>query len=238
MQPPNHGETALYPPVKAFLQRLGFEVKGELRGCDVVAVRPGEPPLLVIAELKLGLSFELILQAVDRLRTADEVWIAVPATRRGRDRDPRAHMLCRRLGIGLLAVGLSRAGVKTQAGVETRAGVEILAEPGPYDPRRHQRKRGLLLQEFARRRGDPAVGGSTRTAIMTAYRQQALDCAAAMAAGPLRPRDLRAHAPDAAKILQRNYYGWFERVQTGLYRLTPPGESALLHWTPPPGQSP
>ena len=39
-------EVTLYRAVKAFLERLGFEVKGEVRGCDVVAVRPGEPPLL------------------------------------------------------------------------------------------------------------------------------------------------------------------------------------------------
>lgn len=217
-------EISLYAPVKAFLQRLGFEVKGEIRGCDVVAVRPGEPPLVVVTELKLGFSLELVLQAVDRLRIADEVWVAVPATRRGRDQDRRTHLLCRRLGIGLLAVSRGRDGV------------EILVEPAPYDPRRQQRKRGLLLQEFHRRRGDPTVGGSSRTKIMTAYRQQALDCAAAMAAGPQRPRDLRGAAPDAGRILLANHYGWFERVRPGLYRLTPPGLSALQQLQP--GASP
>ena len=77
-------------------------MKGEVGHCDVVAVRGDEPPRLVIAELKLGLSLELLLQAVDRMRAADEVWLAVPATRRGRDRDRRAHRLCRLLGVGLL----------------------------------------------------------------------------------------------------------------------------------------
>ncbi len=211
-------EISLYPPVKAFLERLGFEVKGEVRGCDLVAVRSGEPPLVVIAELKLGFSLELVLQAVDRLGLGDEVWLAVPSTRRGRDRDRRAHALCRRLGIGLLAVNASRDSV------------EILAEPGPYNPRGNQRKRGLLLQEFNRRRGDTAVGGSNRTKILTAYRQQALDCAQALRDGPQRPRDLRAQAPDAAKILQQNVYGWFERVRTGIYRLAPLGETELLQW--------
>lgn len=213
-------ETTLYAPVKTFLERLGFTVKGEVRGCDLVAVRAGEDPLVVIAELKLGFSLELVLQAVDRLRSADEVWLAVPATRRGRDRDGRARMLCRRLGIGLLAVNTARDAV------------EILVEPGPYDPRLQQRKRGLLLREFHRRRGDTAVGGSTRQKILTAYRQQALDCAQALRDGPLRPRDLKPLAPDAGKILLANHYGWFERVQPGLYRLAPPGETALLQWPP------
>ena len=45
------GEAALYGPVKRFLEALGYEVKGEVRGCDLVARRGDEPP--VIVELKL-----------------------------------------------------------------------------------------------------------------------------------------------------------------------------------------
>lgn len=215
-------EITLYRPVKAFLERLGFEVKGEVRGCDVVAVRPGEPPLLVIAELKLGFSLELVLQAVERLQSADEVWLAVPMTRRGRDRDSRAHRLCKLLGIGLLAVSTARDAV------------EIIVEPGPYKPRTSQRKRGLVLQEFTRRQGDPNIGGSNKRKLMTAYRQQALACAMALQDGPKRPRDLREAAPDAPKILARNVYGWFERVRNGVYALAPLGHEALETWRAPP----
>jgi hypothetical protein len=35
--------------VKAHLEQLGFEAKGEVLGCDVVAVRAGDAPCLVIA---------------------------------------------------------------------------------------------------------------------------------------------------------------------------------------------
>ena len=62
---------------------------------------------------------------------------------------------------------------------------------------------------------------------MTAYRQRALACAARLRAGAGRPRDLRAVAPDAGRILLRNVYGWFERTGTGHYRLTTLGEAAL-----------
>jgi hypothetical protein len=85
--------------------------------------------------------------------------------------------------------------------------IEILAEPGPYRPRSDQRRRGLLFSEHTRRRGDPSPGGSTRQPIMTAYRQQALACAVALWAGPARPRDIRAVAPNAGRILLRNVYG-------------------------------
>jgi len=209
-------ETALYAPVKRFLEDQGFTVKGEIKGADVVALRDGEAPLrLVIAELKLGLSFELVLQAVERMRVADEVWLAVPATRKGRDRDRRAHRLCRMLGWGLLAVTV-------------RTGhVEVLAEAGPYAPRRDAPRRRLIVKEFTRRVGDPMAGGSARQKQMTAYRQQSLALAAGLRDGPLRPRDLRDAVPEAGTMLYRNVYGWFERRGTGVYALSPAGQAAL-----------
>ncbi len=214
-------ETSLYAAVKQHLERLGYEAKGEVCGCDIVAVRAGERPFLVITELKLGFTLDLVLQGVDRLAAADEVWLAVRATRRGRDRDSRSHKLCRLLGLGLLAVD------------PLRHAVEVLAEPAPYRPRPNLKRRNLLLQEHQRRRGDPALGGSSRTPVMTAYRQRALACAVALHEGPRRPRDLREIAPDAAAILLRNVYGWFDREAHGLYCLAPSGAAALLHWTLP-----
>jgi len=210
-------ETALYPTVKRFLEAAGFEVKGEVCGCDIVAVRDDDPSRLAIVELKLGFSLELLLQAVERMRSADEVWLAVPVTRRGRDRDPRVHRLCRLLGFGMMAVNVALDRI------------EVVAEPGPYRPRADQRRRTRLLGEHSRRRGDPSPGGSTRRPVMTAYRQRALACAAGLQAGPGRPRDLRGIAPDAGRILLRNVYGWFERTQPGMYRLTGLGKGALQH---------
>ncbi len=211
-------ETTLYPTVKRFLEAAGFRVKGEVAGCDVVAVRDGEPPQLTVVEMKLGFNLELLLQAVDRARFADEVWLAIPASRRGRDRDRRVHRLCRLIGFGLMAVDVARDRV------------EVMAEPGPYRPRIDRRRRGRLLSEHVRRAGDPSPGGSTRQPVMTAYRQQALACAALLQAGPGRPRDLRAVAPDAGAILLANVYGWFERTERGVYRLTGVGEMALRRW--------
>lgn len=210
-------ETALYPTVKRFLEAAGL-CEGEVKGCDVVAVGEGEPARLTVVEMKLGFSLELLLQAVDRLRIADEVWLAVPASRRGRDRDGRVHRLCRLIGVGLLAVDVAR----------DRVGV--LAEPAPYRPRPDRRRRKLLLSEHARRVGDPSPGGSTRLPVMTAYRQRALACAAALRERPGRPRDLRPGVPDAGEILLRNVYGWFERADRGVYRLTSLGEAALQRW--------
>ena len=155
---------------------------------------------------------------MDRLSCADEVWLAVLATRRGRDRDARARTLCRLLGFGLLAVQ------------PARHAVEVLSEPEPYRPRANLRRRRKLLTEHRTRQGDPSPGGTMGVPIVTAYRQEALACAARMAAGPQRPRDLKAAAPRAAAILHRNVYGWFERVERGWYGVTPEGRAALLRW--------
>jgi len=213
-------ETTLYPPVKRFLEGLGFEVKGEVCGCDVVALDKGTPVAVVIAELKLAFTLELVLQAVDRLPVCDDVWLAVSASSRGRGRegDARVKKLCRLLGFGLMTV-------------TSKGHVEVIVEPVPWRPRRDPKRRSRIVEEHRKRRGDPAIGGSTRRPIMTAYRQQALDCARALAASAGRPRDLKPTMPDAPKILQRNVYGWFERVERGRYGLTTLGRDALARWT-------
>ena len=185
-------EVSLYAPVKKFLEGLDFVVKGEIGNCDVVGVREGEPPVLVICELKMQFNLELVLQAVDRAGASDEVWLAAAMSARGkgREHDSRFRALCRRLGFGLL-------------GVTSRGEVELLLSPAAPPPRRDPRKRSRLLDEHRRRRGDPAVGGSTRSPVMTAYRQDALACAAALAEGPKRPRDLKSFTPRAGTILAR-----------------------------------
>jgi hypothetical protein len=211
-------ETALYVPVKRFLEGLGFEVKGEICGCDLVALRGDEPPLVVVGELKLGFNLELVLQGINRTPACDEIWLAVRASgRRGRERDPRVRRLCRLLGFGLL-------------GVTARGRVEVLVEPGPWRPLRDPKRRSRLVQEHRRRLGDPALGGMSKAPIMTAYRQQALACAASLASGPRRTADVRTAVPDAPKILLRNVYGWFFRVERGVYGLTQAGTAALTRW--------
>ncbi|UYY76825.1 DUF2161 family putative PD-(D/E)XK-type phosphodiesterase [Sphingomonas sp. R1] len=201
--------------MKTFLEEQGYEVKGEICGCDVVAVRGSEPPVLIIAELKLSFTLELVLQAVDRLRCADLIYLAVVSSRKGRDRDARALRLCRLLGVGLLAVDPK---LRT---------VSVLVEPSPYRPRPDLQRRAHILKEHKIRQGDPAEGGSTRSPIMTAYRQRAIACAEAIGSGVARPRDLKHLAEDAGQVLRRNVYGWFVGEKPGHYRLTEAGAAML-----------
>lgn len=213
-------ETSLYAPVKAFLERQGYQVKGEIGRCDVVARRADEPP--VVVELKTAFNFELLLQGVERFTISEHVYLAVPA-RRGPSPvfDHRFRKLLRRLGLGLLLV--YGAGKK-------RAKVEAIMDPLPYKPRVNKKRTARLLSEFERRVGDPNAGGSTRVKLVTAYRQECLRVASVLAArGPRSPKALRvdAEAPKAASILLSDYYGWFERVERGIYAVTPAGTKAL-----------
>jgi hypothetical protein len=213
-------ETSLYSPVKSFLEGLGLVVKGEIGGCDLLALSDDSPPIVVICELKLKFNLELVLQGVDRMAASDEVWLAayMSARGKGRESDARFRNLCRRLGFGLL--GISQGGK-----------VEILISPAAaLMPRRDPRRRSRLIDEHLRRRGDPVAGGGSRAPIMTAYRQEALSCAAALATGPKRPRDLKPGRPNAPKILLQNVYGWFLRTDRGIYDLTDAGREALERW--------
>lgn len=205
-------ESDLYAPVKALLEGQGYSVKGEVHGCDVVAVRGRDPP--VIVELKRVFGLGLVLQGINRLAISDTIYLAVGAWPKNM-RDVKK--LCRRLGFGLMIVDKAR--------------VDVLLDPAPSTPRKNKRRIGRLLGEHARRVGDPNLGGSsTKVPMMTAYRQQALRCAGLLATnGPMKVAALRAaaDAPKAAAILRADHYGWFERVERGIYALTPKGRAGL-----------
>lgn len=207
-------EADLSAPVKAFLEAQGYEVKAEIGACDLMAVRGDEPP--VVVELKLTFSLALVMQGVARQALFDAVYLAVPLGPRGWGlRYKEITALCRRLGLGLLAV---RGEV-----------VEAHLDPGPYQPRRNVLRAGRLLREFSRRVGDPNTGGTTGVRRVTAYRQDALRCLAALSGGAMKAAAVAAATgvARAAVLMRDDHYGWFERVERGIYALTPKGRAAL-----------
>lgn len=213
-------ETDLYPPVKAFLEAQGYEVKGEIQDCDVVAIRGDELP--VIVELKMSFSLALVLQGVARQGISDDVYLAVPKLGSGRKRRQSILGLCRRLGLGLMLVRSA-----------PNSFVDVLLDPGVYAPKQRTARKGRLLREFQHRVGDPSMGGGNKRPVMTAYRQDALRCAMLLRRdGPTKAAEVAktTHVLKAASILQRDVYGWFERVKRGIYQLSPKGEAALETW--------
>lgn len=211
-------ETDLYLPVKTFLEGQGYVVKSEVGAADVVAMRGGEPP--VIVELKLGFSLALVHQCVARLSVTDDVYMAVEHGRGKRFLKAAKDMtrLCRRLGLGLLTVRVSDGLV------------QVHCDPGPYAPRKNTRKQRQLLKEFAGRVGDPNDGGQTRVGLVTAYRQDALKLAMYLfEVGASKGADVARETgvSRATTMMRDDHYGWFEKVEKGVYGLTPKGAEAV-----------
>ncbi|MCY0876177.1 MAG: DUF2161 family putative PD-(D/E)XK-type phosphodiesterase, partial [Firmicutes bacterium] len=171
---PHLSETDLYAPVRDLLLAQGYTVRAEVNGCDLVAVRDEH---MVIVELKTAFNTALLIQAADRQRIADEVYIAIPRP----DKSLRSarwegilHLL-RRLELGLIFVRLP------QTRNRSVAQAEIALLPEPYIGKRQTRVRKKILRETVHRSADYNVGGSTRTPLITAYRERAVHIACCLA---------------------------------------------------------
>lgn len=212
-------ETELYRPVHDWLVAQGYTVRGEVKGCDVTAVQGKD---LIVIELKRGFSTDLLIQATQRQKAADAVYVALPRPEGGRHgaRWRGIEHLLKRLEIGLILVTLSGRAPE----------VEIVFHPVPCDRRRSPKTRRSILREIAGRSGDYNLGGSAGRQLLTAYRENAIFVACCLERfGALTPRGLRAlgTGPKTLSILSRNVYGWFERLDRGLYGLKPLGKTAL-----------
>jgi hypothetical protein len=211
-------ESDLYEPVKSLLEEQGYTVKAEVGAVDIVAIRGGGAPLVI--ELKLSLSLSLFHQAVARLSLTDDVYIAVehrPGKRFAKSVQ-QSVLLARCLGIGLMTVRL-KDGL-----------VQVHCDPGPYQPRKSKKRQRLLLREFARRVGDPNTGGQQRRGLVTAYRQDALKLALYLfEAGASKGADVarETEVANATRMMRDDHYGWFEKVDTGVYGLSPKGAEAV-----------
>lgn len=211
-------ETDLYLPVKDFLEAQGYVVKSEIGAADVMAVRRAEKPIIV--ELKLSFSLKLVNQCVARLKICDDVYMAVAQGKGKRFLKTTKDMavLCRRLGIGLMTVRL------------VDSFIQIHCDPGYHPPRKNLKRKKELLREFARRQGDPNDGGQTRFGLITAYRQDALKIALYLRNSGVSKGSLvvkKTGVEKATTMMRDNHYGWFERINTGIYQLTRTGEKAV-----------
>lgn len=214
-------ESDLYEPIKRHFQNLGYVVKGEVGAADVMAVRGNEPAIII--ELKLGFSLTLFHQATERLRMSDHVYIAVvrPEGKFGYKRLKLNQNLCRRLGLGLLTLR-----VRDQF-------VELHCMPEQYNPRKSAKKSKQIMKLFERLDGDPNSGGATRHGLVTGYRQDALKCATFLAiSGASRGAVVAKETgvESATSLMRNNVYGWFDKVEQGVYALNSTGKKGLTDW--------
>ncbi|WP_186580471.1 DUF2161 domain-containing phosphodiesterase [Aquibacillus kalidii] len=217
-------EADLYKPIQNHFVREGYEVYGEVKDCDMVAVQDDE---LIIIELKLNLSVELLIQATKRQRLSEQVYIAVPRPKKYNPRSKRWRDICqlvRRLELGLILVSIT--------GKSKR--MEIIFEPTAFNRKKslsqHKRKRQEILKEIDGRSADFNIGGSNRTQIMTAYRENCIQIASYLKQNEeLSPKALieLGTGKKTQSILSKNYYGWFDRIKRGMYALSEKGKQEL-----------
>ena len=213
-------ESDLYEPARRYFADLGFAVDAEVRHCDLVALKDDQ---LIIAELKLGLNFKLLTQAVERQRMTSEVFIVIPAPKRETRQWRNGKQVVKRLGLGLLTVTSSPLG--SRAWLQHEPSCHGVQEQSRHDTQ----LREALLREFSGRLTRQNIGGVTGVEIVTAYRETAL-CIATLLdmQGQLAPRVVAGYCGDkSASILAKNHYGWFDRVKPGIYTLSPDGKVAL-----------
>ena len=208
-------ETDLFPPVRQLFEAQGYTVNAEVNRCDVVARQADR---LIVIELKTALNLSLITQAVDRQALTPEVYVAFPRPGRVGRRARTCEAILRRLGLGLIYVQQS----------PLRTSADIAFDPD-HDGAIDARKRAALERELAGRSIEPNIGGSTGVKVYTAYRETAVTIALLLERqGPTRVRDLKPLAGDRTQsVLAGNHYGWFDRIQTGVYDLSEAGRSAL-----------
>lgn len=216
-------EVDLYEPVKAYFTEMAYAVYGEVKDCDVVALREDE---LVIIELKLTINITLLMQAAKRQRITDQVFIAIPKPNYSL-RSQKWRDLCylvRRLELGLILVSFQ----------DDEADAKIVIEPNSFDRKKSmqlsKKRRNNVIKEIEGRSGDFNVGGSTRTKILSAYQENCIHIACCLIRfGPLSPKALRdkGTGEKTSAILSKNYYGWFERVEKGIYVVSDKGKMEL-----------
>lgn len=216
-------EVDLYNPVKEYFTQQGYDVHGEVNECDVAAVKE---QVLVIVELKLSLSLDLLIQATKRQRLTNEVYVAIPKPKinfRSKKWKDICHLV-RRLELGLILVTF----------LEDDARSEIVFPPTTFDRKksmqRNKKKRNAMLTEIEGRLGDYNIGGSSQTKIMTAYKENCIHIACCLLqAGPLSPKTLRemGTGEKTLTILNKNYYGWFDRIRRGTYMISDAGKGEL-----------
>jgi len=215
-------ESDLYLPIKSHLQELGFEVKGEIKNCDIVAKKGDD---FIIIELKLTLNITLLMQAVDRFTLADNVYIAIPKQATiFKNKKKQIKKLVARLGLGLIIVDIQK----------TQQYVEVINDPQDYTPRKNKRKQAALLKEFNLRQGDTQKGGSTRSkAGLTVYRQRSIRIANFLLTQPTAKGaeiNRAIDEPQATQFLRDNYYGWFNKIDRGVYEISDKGRIELPNW--------
>ncbi len=213
-------ETDLFEPIRGYLENQGFEVNAEVVHCDVTATKGDE---LLVVELKTSATMQLLVQATERQKITDSVYVAIPAGVHKRKHFLGVQRVLKRLELGLIVVDLT----------SDPPAVKKHFDPLPHKKRKVSRKKRAVIREISRRSANYNVGGSSQSKLVTAYRENAILVAACLEeTGATSPKELRKRGTGwkTQSILSDNHYGWFQRIDRGVYELTSRGRNEVREY--------
>jgi len=213
-------ECDMFLPIKEYLENLGYSVKAEVNNLDIMAIKDDA---VIVVEMKKQLTLKHLYQGCDRQRMFDNVYLAIfdPGLKTVRSKafKEKKHIL-HRLGLGLMLVNMDTYNVT------------VIQDPKEYHYRRNKKKQKQLLSEYNNRKTSDNIGGSSKKKIMTVYREQVIEIAKNLVDGPLTTKEIRelTNNEKTTNILYKNYYGWFERTDKGIYQLSDRGRVELIEY--------
>ena len=211
-------ESDLFEPIKKYLEAGGYKVRAEVKDCDITATKGDE---LIIIELKLSANLQLFIQATNRQYITDSVYVAIPKpTQRSKKHWKGILHILKRLELGLIFVDVDNP-------VNP---VEVVFHPIEFQRRKFKHRKRAIIKEAESRSLNLNVGGSNKKKIITAYKENAIQIAVELKIiGVTSAKILREY--DSGKktlsILYSNFYGWFQRIDRGIYGITQKGEKEL-----------
>jgi len=212
-------ESDLYNPVCEYFKCLGYNVQAEVKSCDLVAVNNHET---IIAELKTSFCLKLVYQAIERQSLTNLVYVVIPRPKKGAKSREWKNMLSlmKKLDIGIITVAIDS---------ELKS-VDIISVPEGHRKNNNAKKKAKLDKELNERSMNTNTGGVSKTKILTAYKEKCIFALClAEKNGKITPSELKKalNDPYADKIPRSNYYGWFIKIEKGVYVISGKGLEIL-----------
>lgn len=211
-------EADLYEPIKKLLEKQGYQVRGEVKNCDIVGINPQNNEM-VIVELKKSFNLKLLYQAMDRRSITRQVYVGIYRPKSYKNKSVKQMLrLLGEVGIGLITVSDTKLRL-----------AEFVLQPQSKKPV-NSKRRQYVEKEYSQRTGDRNAGGVNKRKIVTAYKEASVLALCHMEAyDTLNTYYLKKYGymDKVRNALKSNYFGWFEKAGRGIYGMSALGVDAL-----------
>ncbi len=214
-------ESDLYEPVKKLFIEMGFDVRSEVKDCDIVAVKQENT---IVAELKKSFNITLVYQLLQRQTFCKNVYAVIPRPKKGaKDKNWKNMLkLCKRLDFGVITVAIDSPTKLAQ----------IICSPEGITKITNYKQKKSVEKEMVLRSEDFNKGGINCKKIVTVYREKAIKLLCVLKKEKtLTSAKLKELGYDKSEysVLYNNFYKWFTKIEKGVYCISEEGEKALIN---------